>query len=82
MTTTGPSSSCTGTASAAPPSWTFSATGVYLADGLRRRRFGELMDFLVANGVAPETARTELLKVMRGERSKLLEKYRPPADTA
>ena len=48
--------------------------------GLRRRqRFGELMDFLVANGVAPEAARAELLKVMRGERSELLEKHRPPS---
>lgn len=42
--------------------------------GLRRRaKFGALIDRLAARGVAPETARAELLKVLRGEGSALLE---------
>lgn len=42
--------------------------------GLRRRaKFGELIERLVARGVTPETARAELLKVLRGEGSTLLE---------
>ena len=42
--------------------------------GLRRRaKFGELAARLVARGVTPEMARTELLKVLRGEGSSVLE---------
>ena len=42
--------------------------------GLRRRaKFGELVARLVARGVTPEIARTELLKVLRGEGSSVLE---------
>jgi hypothetical protein len=41
--------------------------------GLKRReKFGELMDRLVAGGLEAQTARAELLKVMRGEGSKVL----------
>ncbi len=41
--------------------------------GLKRReKFGALMDRLVEGGMEMETARTELLKVMRGEGSKVL----------
>lgn len=38
----------------------------------RRTRFGELLDSLVARGLARELARTELLKVLRGEPSAIL----------
>lgn len=38
----------------------------------RRRKFGELLDKLTASGVEAETARAELLKVMKGEGSKIL----------
>lgn len=42
--------------------------------GLRRRaKFGALIERLVARGVTPETARAELLKVLRGQGSTLLE---------
>jgi len=41
--------------------------------GLRRReRFGELLEFLEAQGIERNTARMELLKVLRGEQSELL----------
>ncbi len=47
--------------------------------GLRRRqRFNELIDVLVANGLAVEVARRELLIVMRGGRSEILANYHPP----
>lgn len=43
------------------------------ANGLKRReKFRQLMDRLVEGGMEMETARAELLKVMRGEGSKLL----------
>ncbi|WP_211167388.1 hypothetical protein, partial [Aromatoleum evansii] len=42
--------------------------------GLRRRaRFGELIEMLVAQGLDRERARTELLKVLRGEPSTTLQ---------
>ncbi|MCW9023820.1 MAG: oxidoreductase [Gammaproteobacteria bacterium] len=44
----------------------------------RRKKFGQLVDFLVNNGVEPATARNELLKVVHGEQSELLAKYKPP----
>ncbi|AYH42101.1 oxidoreductase [Azoarcus sp. DN11] len=46
--------------------------------GLRRRaRFGELIEMLVARGLEREQARTELLKLLRGEPSAILT-ARPP----
>jgi hypothetical protein len=44
----------------------------------RRRRFGELLDYLVSNGMDKVIARAELLKVMRGEPSEVLKKIAPP----
>ena len=46
---------------------------------MRRRRFGELYDYLVAGGMDKAVARAELLKVMRGEPSEVLKKIAPPA---
>jgi hypothetical protein len=51
--------------------------------GLRyRKRFDELIAFLAANGLEPDTARTELLKVMRGGHSEMAQYQlpQPPAD--
>ena len=45
---------------------------------LRRKRFEELHAYLVTTGVDKVLARTELLKVMRGEPSELLKKIAPP----
>ncbi len=43
--------------------------------GLKRRElFGKLMEILTEKGVAHEAARAELLKVIRGESSQLLQK--------
>ena len=43
--------------------------------GLRRRKlFGKLMEVLTSKGMAENVARDELLKVLRGERSAVLEK--------
>lgn len=44
----------------------------------RRKRFDELLAFLVSNGLEREMARTELLKVIRGGRSEILARYQPP----
>ena len=38
----------------------------------RRKKFGELLDRLTNAGMSAKTAREELLKIMRGENSKLL----------
>lgn len=38
----------------------------------RRRKFEELLEYLVSRGVAKEMARAELLKVLHGEHSTLL----------
>lgn len=48
--------------------------------GLKRReRFGELLDYLVeTHNLEPLSARDELLKVMRGEGSKILHNIQPP----
>jgi len=46
----------------------------------RRKRFDELVAFLVSEGLDPLVARAELLKVMRGGRSEVLAGYRPPTD--
>ncbi len=45
---------------------------------LRRKRFGELHEYLVANGVDKALAHGELLKVMRGGSSDLLKNIAPP----
>lgn len=45
----------------------------------RRQRFGELFDYLVANGMDKAIARAELLKVMRGEPSEVLKNIAPPS---
>lgn len=44
----------------------------------KRQSFTTLLDFLVANGLEHNVARTELLKVMHGEKSELLATIRPP----
>lgn len=44
----------------------------------RRKRFGELLEYLMGSGMERELARTELLKVLRGEKSELLQQYGPP----
>ncbi|MEW5889084.1 MAG: oxidoreductase [Pseudomonadota bacterium] len=44
----------------------------------RRRRFGELLDYLTAQGVERGLARRELLRVLRGEPSELLRRLRAP----
>ncbi|MEW5757364.1 MAG: oxidoreductase [Pseudomonadota bacterium] len=47
--------------------------------GLRRRQiFGQLLDKLVASGMAHDIARAELLKVLRGEPSRLIKDPRTP----
>ncbi|MBI5331532.1 MAG: oxidoreductase [Betaproteobacteria bacterium] len=47
----------------------------------RRKRFDELIAFLVANGLEARVARVELLVVMRGGRSEILARYQPPGAT-
>lgn len=43
--------------------------------GLKRRKmFGKLIEMLISKGVAADTARAELMKVLKGESSALLEK--------
>lgn len=44
----------------------------------RRKRFGELHAYLVAQGIPAQAARTELLKAMRGEPSEMLRNLAPP----
>lgn len=47
--------------------------------GLKRRaKFGELLDYLVAQGLDYEIARAELIKVSHGDKSEILAKFRPP----
>ena len=48
------------------------------AGDARRNKFNELLAFLMENGLEREIARTEMLKVMRGEKSETLSKIRPP----
>lgn len=45
----------------------------------RRRRFAELMAYLVERGLSATVARHELLEVMHGKPSEILTKIRPPA---
>jgi hypothetical protein len=42
----------------------------------RRRRFGELMVLLVSSGIKEFVARQELLKMLRGEKSEVIDKMR------
>lgn len=44
----------------------------------RRRRFGELLDYLIAQHIEPALARAELIKAMRGQPSELLARIVPP----
>jgi len=42
----------------------------------RREKFAKLVDQLIAHGWSREIARTELLKILRGEKSELIEKLK------
>lgn len=48
----------------------------------RRQRFGELLDYLETAGLARDVARQELIKVMAGHGSTILQRYRTPGPTA
>ena len=48
------------------------------AGDIRRKKFNDFLTFLVGNGLKRELARNELQKVMRGEKSEILAKIRPP----
>jgi hypothetical protein len=47
-----------------------------LSDGGLKKRalYGKLLDMLLAKGIAADVARSELLKVLKGETSPVLEK--------
>jgi hypothetical protein len=50
------------------------------AAGLARRQtFAELQAYLVSQGLEQAVARAELLKVLRGESSEILKRFKPPA---
>lgn len=49
-----------------------------LAGSERRERFDQMLNYLVEIGLNAETAYTELLKVVRGGKSNLLAKIKPP----
>lgn len=51
-----------------------------LAGRERRDKFGKVLDQIIAYGVDPLTARVELLKILRGEKSELIEKLRKKAN--
>ncbi len=44
----------------------------------RRKKFNDLLAFLIENGLETEVARIELLKVMHGGKSEILAKIQPP----
>ena len=44
----------------------------------RRIKFGELLDYLIADGLEISVARNELLKAIRGEKSEILKKIKFP----
>ena len=44
----------------------------------RRKKFGELMDYLIERDIEAGTARAELLKVVRGQESEILKDLTPP----
>lgn len=48
------------------------------AGEIRRGKFGELLDYLVNEGLETSTARTELLKTIRGEKSEILKNFKFP----
>jgi hypothetical protein len=52
------------------------------AGAIRRQRFGDMLQFLVARGLARETARGELIKVLRGEGSAILKQFRSANQTS
>ena len=47
----------------------------------RREKFQQLLDYLCVNGLDREIARTELIRVMHGEKSEILSKISPPTKT-
>ena len=44
----------------------------------RRHKFGQLLEYLVSEGLEAAIARNELLKVMHGEKSEILSKIKFP----
>ena len=44
----------------------------------RRKKFDEMLQFLMSKNIDRETARTEMIKVVRGGRSEMLSKIQPP----
>ena len=50
------------------------------AGQIRRQGFGELLMYLTASGLNPQTAREELIKVLQGKQSSLFQNMSPPAD--
>lgn len=46
----------------------------------RRKRFGELLHYLVEQGLSADLARHEVQTILRGEHSAILSKFRPPVD--
>jgi len=48
----------------------------------RRNKFEELLNIFDENGLDKKTARTELIKVLRGEKRKILSNIRPPTNVA
>ncbi len=46
----------------------------------RRKRFSELLTYLIEQGLSSETARREMLIVLRGGRSAILSQLRPPVN--
>ncbi|MDD2885506.1 MAG: oxidoreductase [Dechloromonas sp.] len=46
----------------------------------RRQRFGDLLAYLIKQGLSANTAHREMLLVLRGGRSAILSKLRPPVN--
>jgi hypothetical protein len=52
------------------------------AAGLQRReKFGKLVEQLVSHGLTPDGARQELLKILRGQKSEVIEQLRARASS-
>ena len=47
----------------------------------RRKKFGEMLDYLESQGLEFEIARVELIKVLRGENSEILKNFKPPSSS-
>ena len=45
----------------------------------RRKKFGDILDYLVEQGLEHAIARDELIKVVRGEQSEILKNFKPPS---